>query len=520
MSSASNLLVVSDLHLGGAVRLKYDEDNPDITPTVPFGALRRAARLDRELSRFIEYYRDHPAPDGQPWTLIFNGDIFDFLHMDVHPLETDSGGVMNEEEKLYGLAFDAKRAAFKLEVMARLHRRSLNALTSFAHHGNALVFVVGNHDVDLWFSEVRDKLVDHLADEAPDPASVRTRIRFEPWFYYEKDCAYVEHGHRFDPYATFPDPLKPLAADRGNQLAPNFGHFGLRYFCNRVRSFPVHDLDHLQFMDVVRWIRNHPPWYVIRAAIRFAAFVVVYAKAALSDRFHRERRGGKVRAKRRKRIRKFAVRSGLPLNRVLALDRLRKPHVGATLTRLAQALLLDLIGITIATVVGIIAAFWYWDGLMAWGIAIGVFSLGLLIERWAAQTRPAIDIHPIHERMARRIGRLTDARVVIFGHTHVPVLQRVGRTHWLNPGSWEHLPNQKIHGADEPCDCDSRFGLVLGRGANVKPHLMRWCRQRRAVLPVASAQSADSLVASAKSADSLVASAQNADSLVATSSAS
>jgi len=487
MSSASNLLVVSDLHLGGAVRLKYDEANPDITPTVPFGALRRAARLDRELSRFIHYYRHNAAPDGAPWTLVFNGDIFDFLHMDVHPLESDSGGVMNEEERIYGLAFDAQRAAFKLEVMARLHQRSLSALTEFVHHGNALVFVVGNHDVDLWFGEVREKLVEHLASGAPDPEDVRSRIRFEPWFYYEKDAAYVEHGHRFDPYATFPDPLKPLSADQGNLLAPNFGHFGLRYFCNRVRSFPVHDLDHLKFMDVMRWIRDHPPWYVLRAAVQFAAFVYVYAKAALRDRFHREQKGGKGRAKRRKRIRKFANRSGLPLNRVLALDRLRRPHVGATLTRLAQALLLDLIGITIGTVVGIIAVFWYWDGLMAWGLAIGVFVLGLLIERWAAQTRPAIDIHPIHERMARRIGRLTGVQVVIFGHTHVPVLQRVGNTHWLNPGSWEHLPTQKIHSAKEPCDCDSRFGLVLKTAGGVKPHLMRWCRQRRAVLPIAAA---------------------------------
>lgn len=498
MSSASNLLVVSDLHLGGAVRLVYDEENPDIRPTVPFGALRRAARLDRELARFIEYHCHHPAPNGAPWTLVFNGDIFDFLHMDVHPRASDAGGEMNDEEKLYGLVFDAQRATFKLEVMARLHQRSLSALTNFVQHGNALVFVVGNHDVDLWFSEVREKLVETLSAGAPDPADVRSRIQFEPWFYYEKDCAYVEHGHRFDPYATFPDPLKPLAADQGHLLAPNFGHFGLRYFCNRVRSFPVHDLDHLKFMDVVHWIRNHPPWYVIRAALRFAAFVYVYAKAALRDRFHRERKGGRGRAKRRARIRKFAARSGLPLNRVLALDRLRRPHVGATLTRLAQALLLDLIGITIATVIGIIWAFWEWDGWMAWGAAIGIFIGGLLIERWAAQTRPAIEIHPIHERMARKIGRLTGVKVVIFGHTHIPVLQRVGPTHWLNPGSWEHLPTQRVHGPDEPCDCDSRFGVITRSANDVEPRLMRWCRQRRTVLPVPSTpQSSGSLTSSA-----------------------
>jgi UDP-2,3-diacylglucosamine pyrophosphatase LpxH len=487
MSTGSNLLVVSDLHLGGSVRVRYDEDNPDIKPTVPFGALRRAARLDRELARFINYYRAEPASNGRPWRLVFNGDIFDFLHMDVHPLETDSGGVLNEDEKLHGLAFDANRSAFKLEVMARLHQRSLTALTNFVHHGNELVFVVGNHDVDLWFRQVREKLVDHLVEGADDAQGVRSRIRFEPWFYYEAGCAYVEHGHRFDPYATFPDPLKPLAADQGTHLAPNFGHFGLRYFCNRVRSFPVHDLDHISFIDVMRWIRRHPPWYVLKAAGRFAAFVYVYARAAVRDRLHREKYAGRNRANRRARIRKFADRSGLPLSRVLALDRLRRPPVGATLGRLAQALLLDLIGITILTVVGMVAAFWIWDGLVAWGAAAATFGVGLLVERWAAQTRPALDIHPIHERMARRIGRLTGVAIVVFGHTHRPVLQRVGMVDWLNPGSWEHLPSQRVHGANEPCDCDSRFGLIQRDLERPRANLMRWCRRHRSPLPVVQA---------------------------------
>ncbi len=94
-----------------------------------------------------------------------------------------------------------------------------------------------------------------------------------------------------------------------------------------------------------------------------------------------------------------------------------------------------------------------------------------------------MDIHPLLGAVARRIARLTGARVVVFGHTHVPVLERAGaHAHWLNPGSWEHLPRQQLHAAEEPCDCHARFALITGEAQATRARLMRWCRRQRAPL--------------------------------------
>src|SRR5688572_6544878 len=97
----ANLLVVSDLHLGGALR-----------PPLDFGARRRVVALDRELCRFLEYHAANPR-DGRPWTLVFNGDTIDFMPMNLQPEKGSSSAVPGRrrarsavEDDLYGLAFD------------------------------------------------------------------------------------------------------------------------------------------------------------------------------------------------------------------------------------------------------------------------------------------------------------------------------------------------------------------------------------------------------------------------------
>ncbi len=466
--SARDILVVSDLHLGGALR-------PGPDGALSFAARRLVVRLDRELARFI----DHHCTDGRRYTLLFNGDTIDFLHMDLRP----SGEVApppDDDEALYGLAFVADRAVWKMQVIAAWHRRTFAALARFVAAGHRVVLVVGNHDVDLWFARVRTAFVEAVAAHADDPAAARDRIRFEPWFHYEPGRIYLEHGHRFDPYATFPDPLAPLATDRVSSLAPNFGHYGLRYFCNRVPTFPLHDLDTWTLGDLWRWMRSHTLGQLARATAHNLNFLWQYARATGRDRLSRRGREASTRARRRARLRKFAARYGLPLGRILALDELRRPHIGQSLARLAHGLMLDRLALIALVVVGAITAVLQDDSTTGAWLAAGVFGGSALMWWRLDRTRPTADIHATLPRIARRVARLCQVPVVTFGHTHRPVLRRLGRTWWLNPGAWEHLPRQKTHPADAPCDCHAQFGLVTGDGPDTRPHLRRWCVRRGA----------------------------------------
>ena len=103
------------------------------------------------------------------------------------------------------------------------------------------------------------------------------------------------------------------------------------------------------------------------------------------------------------------------------------------------------------------------------------------------RTRPIHDVQPLLGRLARRIGRLTGARVIAFGHTHKPTIERRGATQWINPGSWEHLPWSDKHACDSECFCGVRYGVVTGVGADTQIYLVDWCSHAR--LPHSARQS-------------------------------
>lgn len=468
----ANLLIVSDLHLGGALR-----------PPLDFGARRRVVTLDRELCRFLEYHAAHRR-DGRPWTLVLNGDTLDFMHMNLRPPARLRRWKAEADEADCGLAFDEKRARWKLETIARYHRRTFEGLCRFLEAGNRCVFVVGNHDVELSFEAVRRDLVEHVARHAADPAAVRGRLAFTDWFYFEKGRAYIEHGHRFDPYATFPDPLVPFDVRRPSRIAPSFSHVALRFFANRIGTLPIHDLDTWSGRDFLRWALTRAGMSLPGLLLRFVAFVFRYARESMVDRFHRWRERARWAAARMARLRSVAGACGLPLEVLWGLDRLRHPPVGASLTRLAQAFYFDRLGL-LAVLGAAVALGFAWVRDAGWKLAIGLAAFAMVLHLWRllARLRPSPDCHPLLASLAREIVARTGARVVVFGHTHRPGggeldadARRCAR--WLNPGSWEHLHRGRRHAPGEQCRCGLRYALVTGAGEALEARLMGWCRTR------------------------------------------
>jgi UDP-2,3-diacylglucosamine pyrophosphatase LpxH len=477
----SNLLVISDLHLGGTLR------GEDIVAAeagqIPFRALRQVIKHDRALCQFIDYHRENPLPgdagDPDAWTLVLNGDSFDFLHIDLRP-RGGKGGPQSEEEQLYGLSFEETRSRWKLSVICRVHRRTLRALARFVDAGNELVFVMGNHDVDLWFEGVREDLMKAMAQYSEAPTSFRDRVQFEPWFYFEEGRAYIEHGHRFDPYNTFPDPLMPLAIDREQHLAPNFTHYGLRFFCNRVRTFPIHEMDINPVSKILKWISDHTWREIFMAVAQAFIFMWFYVVDTIKDREDKSRRQASVRDTRRQKLREFAARYGMPIARILALDALKRSHVGETVGRFLKAMLIDRIALILLGGLGTVVSFWLYDGWNILFATLGLVVAGLLLAGLFDRTRPIIDVHPILGRVAQKIGHLTGVPIVVFGHTHHPILTTVPNVSWLNPGSWEHVPYETVHAAGDPCTCSARYGLIQGASTSVSVRLVLWCSQAKA----------------------------------------
>ena len=75
----------------------------------------------------------------------------------------------------------------------------------------------------------------------------------------------------------------PLDVERRKHLAPNFGHFSLRYFCNRVRTFPIHDMDQNPFLERYGQWRSKPFAHSVWQAYN-SLFLLRYFTATIKDR--------------------------------------------------------------------------------------------------------------------------------------------------------------------------------------------------------------------------------------------
>jgi UDP-2,3-diacylglucosamine pyrophosphatase LpxH len=222
------------------------------------------------------------------------------------------------------------------------------------------------------------------------------------------------------------------------------------------------------------------PVRLARAAFDAGSFLVRYAYDALKDSARRAR-DPERRTRRRARLRRFATFYRMPIERIRALDALKLAPVGASLSRLARALYIDRLVLMALVVGGVLATNAIASDVGSVLASAAILGAGVVAWRWLASTRPAADVHPFMAAIARRIARLTGARVVVFGHTHQPILERAGhRAHWLNPGSWEHLPRQSLHADNESCNCHARYAVITGRDESTRAQLMRWCRRRQA----------------------------------------
>ena len=204
-----NILVISDLHLGEDLR--------------PGGAnvsyLRHLVKLERELENFLAHYTAHRL-DGRPWRLVVNGDMVDFMSVMILP-EDEARDDDDDEDRLYGLGFGERQSQKKLERVIARHQGVFGGSAEFVAAGNELVIVVGNHDVEFHYPAVQRTLVEWLCglalgvgadDEAR--AEFAARIQFCPWFYYQEDLIYIEHGHQYDEYCSFDYLLHPVARER------------------------------------------------------------------------------------------------------------------------------------------------------------------------------------------------------------------------------------------------------------------------------------------------------------------
>jgi UDP-2,3-diacylglucosamine pyrophosphatase LpxH len=419
-------LILSDLHLCDV------EDHPD-----GWKAYKSARHLfDRDLAALLARFAGGAAP-GERLVLVLNGDIFDFDLVTAVP--DDPPWPVSRAERLRGLEPSEAKSAWKLRRILDHHPELVAALGRFIGAGHEVVYVLGNHDRELHFVEVRGVLVAAVTRAGGGRDAAR-RLRFEPWFFYVPGELYVEHGNQYDHYSSFRPLLAPVVTVRGEeQIALPMGNVSNRFMLSRMGFFNPHaNEDFILNLGryLLHWVRHYAcsrrslavTWLLtsLSVVVRLLATKARQALEPDSLRSHHRARAA------------LARRQGLPPEKVAALERLHRPPVGNRLLRLLHELWIDRMLVTILVGAGAVAlalsAAPVWLKVVA---PITVFQAvflvyGLLLrgDSWFVQE------HEVPQ-VAREIAQLLDVKVVALGHTHVPQVVPLSRgVTFVNSGTW------------------------------------------------------------------------------------
>lgn len=274
---AADLYVLSDLHLGeGKPRGRHRW-----APTEDFFH-------DEALARFLDKVKADHADDPTRATLVLNGDVFDFLTVTSFPDDEEAalrGFEVSPSERKFGLNPTEAKSVYKLEVIARGHPAFFEALSRFVAAGHRVEMTRGNHDLEIFFPAVRQKVLDLLArvEGGASREELDRLVRFHQLFYLEPGRVLIEHGHQYESTNSVRYPLCPILG-RKNWLSTDpekdelldypLGSIFVRFFYNRVRRIDPYAprlLSPEQYMDFVRrynvfdvWkiLKNHYPHFI------------------------------------------------------------------------------------------------------------------------------------------------------------------------------------------------------------------------------------------------------------------
>jgi UDP-2,3-diacylglucosamine pyrophosphatase LpxH len=452
------MVVLSDLHLGEGIQSTEHR----FVPNEDFF-------YDAHFSRFLDELKRRYCSRPEDVKLVFNGDTFDFLTITSVPNDEEAESRrfrVSSFEKRFGLNPSAKKSVYKLDRIVNGHLRFFSALASFVGDGFRVEIIRGNHDLELFFPEVKQRLMEHLSllDERLDLRTVESRVGFHDWFYLEKGRMYIEHGNQYDAgnsirYPFHPIlPLKHRTSEKDRILDYPLGSIFVRFFYNRVRlldpySPRIVSFDHyLSFVkrynlfDVWKVYKDHYPHFA--AAIGSAPNV----GSTGADEEENTREKADFDSKTNSDISRDMLErlSALKISPMSASKgNVVKEMISAVMRRGYRFLLLVFVAVflwvgvlqLIDKIHGItINAFL--TALFTVATLAGVMTIWIQLDRKLRKKNRIADPSKM-PKIAEQISQITGVRMVLFGHTHMVDHRRIdeGRGTYSNSGTWTVLEN-------------------------------------------------------------------------------
>jgi len=220
-------IVISDLHLSDAEPVH--EGNP-----LWKKFRRKEYFIDNDVVSFLEKI---DSKIDTPVELVLNGDIFDFDSVMSVPRNNEFS--FTTYERLRGLNSEEHKSEFKIKCILRDHDHLCKGLKDFVQKGNRLIFIIGNHDVELHWPKVQEALISSIIPND----SFREQVTICEWYYISEGDTLIEHGNQYDPYCLCSNPINPTVKSRGKEIIRlPFGNLANKFMINGMGlKNPHHD---------------------------------------------------------------------------------------------------------------------------------------------------------------------------------------------------------------------------------------------------------------------------------------
>ncbi len=451
-----DLIVLSDLHLGEGLR----NDEPRYQPTEDFFH-------DLQFARFLDHLQRQYARQPDALKLVLNGDTFDFLTVTSVPDEEEAakrGFRISTTEAKFGLDPTPKKSIYKLDRIMAGHGTFFRALAGFVTAGFRVEILQGNHDMELYFPEVKERILAHLgAIEGSAPlAQIRERVRFHPWFYQEPGRIYIEHGNQYDANSSvryLHHPVLPESKRAGNSeevLDYPLGSIFVRFFYNRVRQLDPYSPRMVSFDHYLAFIKRYNLFDVWRVyKDHYPHFIGALGTSSIGGSGPTE----EEESRRDAFFEQLSADGGGDLHR--KLHKLMISPISASKVGVVAEMMSAVVrrGLRLGLLVFIAIFAWFGilqlidlvPGVTANAFLMSLFAVATLagaltvwihLDRKLRRRAEASEVGRLSDRAAK-IAAITKVKMVCMGHTHMVEFRRIndGDAVYANSGTWTSIDN-------------------------------------------------------------------------------
>lgn len=420
-----NTLIISDVHLA-------DAEKPH--PSNPLWKRFKLPShfIDESFKNFLEHMR---AQADSPIELILNGDIFDFDS--VMAIPEDPGFKVSGLERIRGLASEEQKSRFKMQVMLDTHPIWVQSLRDYVQAGNRLIFVIGNHDLELHWPSVQADLLDRLGLSEKQ----REWVRFCEWFYISNQDTLIEHGNQYDAYCLCSNPIHPLIK-KGSKVLIRvpFGNLAGRFMINGMGLMNPHATHSFIKESVWDYIKFYFK-YVMRTEplllwtwLWGATATLVFS---LTEGFLPAMRDPLTVTTR---LEDIAQKSNASVLMVLAL---KEVHVHPAIfnpIKILRELWLDRVILLVLMLLVSLQVFSILNIIIPMSFRWSIVPLMLLLPLFIFYARSVQSEVDATQRAAFHkaslSARIARVKRIVQGHTHNEIHTEVEGVEWLNTGTW------------------------------------------------------------------------------------